>query len=139
MKRIAKVSLLMAAIFTLASCSYRTLDFTVISSKTIQMSIDKSLGKTVEGKSMGFLGLGSSLKGTVDAALESAGPEYDLLIDGVVFTNDYFFVAGYKVKGTAINTAKLRAQMGDEKFSEWLAAHNTQIVTEDGSEVSLAN
>ena len=100
MKRIAKVSLLMAAIFTLASCSYRTLDFTVISSKTIQMSIDKSLGKTVEGKSMGFLGLGSSLKGTVDAALESAGPEYDLLIDGVVFTNDYFFVAGYKVKGS---------------------------------------
>ena len=79
-------------------------------------------GKRVEGKSIGFMGLGATVKGAVDKALEGAGPGYDLLIDGVLYTENYFFVSGFKVTGTAVSSRELRAALGEDGFKQWLAA-----------------
>ncbi len=106
------------------SCSYRLVDFTVISSKNLSLNIDYSQGKQVEGSSTGFLGLGATIKDAMDKALESAGPEYDILVNGVVREIDYVVVMGYKVTGTAISSSKLRAMLGDKGFEEWCKANN---------------
>jgi len=113
------LSILMTAFIGLTSCSYRLVDFTVISSKNHDIDIDLTKGKQVEGKSMGFLGLGASIKDAMDKALQSAGPEYDLLVNGVVRVNDYFLVGGYKVTGTAVSSRSLKAMLGEKEFEEW--------------------
>lgn len=118
------VALFLTALISFSSCSHRLVDFTVISSKNHSLKIDLSQGKQVEGSSMGFLGLGASIKDAMDKALQSAGPEYDLLVNGVVRVNDYFLFGGYKVTGTAISSSKLKAMLGDKGFEEWCKANN---------------
>ena len=113
----------LSVLFMLQSCSMRLVDFTVISSKNCNLRIDKSQGIRVIGNSNGFLGVGASIKDAMDKALQSAGPDYDLLLDGVVRLNDYVFVSGYKVEGTAVSTSKMKAQMGVEAFEEWCKAN----------------
>lgn len=118
-----KLSVLVLCLVFMSSCSYRIIDFTVISSKNVSLKIDKAQGKRVTGSSNGFLGYGASIKDAMDKALQSAGPEYDLLVDGVVKVNDYFLVAGYKVEGTAISTSSLKASLGNEGFKNWCKTH----------------
>ena len=112
------------ALFMFSSCSYRLVDFTVISSKNVSLKIDKSQGIKVSASSNGFLGLGASIKDAMDKALSSAGPDYDLLVDGVVRVNDYFLVSGYKVEGTAISSSKMKASLGVKGFEDWCKANN---------------
>jgi hypothetical protein len=121
-----KLSFFITAIvlLTFSSCSYRLVDFTAISSKNTNLKIDKSQGIRVSGSSNGFLGLGASIKDALDKALQSAGPDYDLLIDGVIRVNDFYLVSGYKVEGTAISTSKMRASLGVKGFEEWCKANN---------------
>jgi len=107
-----------------SGCSHRFLDFTVISSKNHGLQFDVAQGKRTEGKSHGFLGLGATLKGAVDKALENAGAGYDVLVDGVVYREDFFFVSGWKVTGTAVRSRELRAHLGEEGFQQWLKANN---------------
>lgn len=108
----------------LGSCSTRLVDFTVISSKNHSLQIDKSIGIPVKGTSLGFLMIGVSIKDAMDKALQKAGPEYDLLIDGVVRLEDYFLLSGYSVEGMAVNSAKLKKQMGEKGFNEWIKGEN---------------
>ena len=115
---------LLVLIVTSSSCSYRLIDFTVISSKNHGLMIDKSLGKKVEGSSMGFLGFGTSIKAAMDRALEQAGMDFDLLIDGVVYSKDNIVVSGYKVTGIAIRSKELKAQLGEEGFKNWCDENN---------------
>lgn len=116
-----KLSLLivLAIMLTFSSCSYRLVDFTIISSKNYNLKIDKTQGVRVSATSNGFLGIGASIKDAMDKALQSAGPDYDLLIDGVVRVNDYFLVSGYKVEGIAISTSKMKASLGNKGFEDW--------------------
>jgi hypothetical protein len=114
---------LMTLVF-MGSCSTRLVDFTVISSKNHSLQIDKSVGVPVKGTSMGFLGLGVSIKDAMDKALQDAGPEYDLLIDGVVRFVNYPLISGYSVEGMAVNSAKLKKQMGEKGFNEWIEGEN---------------
>ena len=116
------ISLLSVVLFS--SCSYRIVDFTIISSKNHTIRFDMTQGKRVEGKSMGFLGIGTSLKDAMDKALESAGQGYDLLVDGVVQRVDNFFVVGFKVTGTAVRSTEMRASLGEEEFQKWLKDNN---------------
>jgi hypothetical protein len=109
---------------TLSSCSQRLVDFTVISSKNHDLKIDKSQGIRVKGKSMGFLGLGASIKDAMDKALQSAGPDYDLLIDGVVRIEDYFLVSGFVVEGVAVSSSKVKAAAGLKGFNDWYKRQN---------------
>ncbi len=121
-----KFTLLVAltTLFLMSSCSIRVVDFTVISSKNVSLKIDKSQGIRVVGNSNGFLGMGVSIKNAMDNALQSAGPDYDLLVDGVVSYNDYVLVSGYKVEGTAISTSKLKAALGNDGYNNWCKEHN---------------
>ena len=116
------------AIFALtlifSSCSQRLVDFTVISSKNQGLKFDKSKGIRVTGKSFGFLGFGANIKDAMDKALQSAGPQFDLLIDGVVKVESYPFVAGYIVEGTAISSSDLKAMLGNKGFEDWCKANN---------------
>ena len=122
-KKFSFLLIALSVLFMLQSCSMRLVDFTVISSKNCNLRIDKSQGIRVIGNSNGFLGVGASIKDAMDKALQSAGPDYDLLLDGVVRFNDYVFVSGYKVEGTAVSTSKMKAQMGVEAFEEWCKAN----------------
>jgi hypothetical protein len=109
----------MVIVVTFSGCSMRLIDFTVISSKNVNLKIDKSQGIRVSGNSNGFLGVGASIKDAMDNALMSAGPDYDLLIDGVVRVNDYVFVSGYRVEGTAVSTTKMKAMMSPAEYEAW--------------------
>lgn len=135
--KIKQLLLLTVIVFSLSSCSYRLVDFTVISSKNVSLDFDKSEGKQVEGTKSYFLGLGWNIKDAMDRALESAGPEYDLLVDGVVKYTDYPFVLTISVEGTAISSRAMRNKLGDAGFQEWLKENqltynsNTEEITTD--------
>lgn len=120
MKKYFILSLLSVALLTMNSCTTRLVDFTVISSKNVGMRAE---GKLVEAKEMKAFGFNATIKGVIDKALETAGPEYDLLVDGVLSYSSYYFVAGYRVKGKAVNSANIKLAMSDAEFEEWYAAN----------------
>ena len=117
------------AVMTLTSCSFRLVDFTVISSKNVNLDIDRSQGVKTEGKKSYFLGIGWNIKDAMDEALEAAGPEYDMLVDGVVRYTSYPFVSGVTVEGTAVSTKAMKARMGEAGFQEWLKGQD--VLTEE--------
>ncbi|MDO3693963.1 hypothetical protein QVZ41_03750 [Wenyingzhuangia sp. chi5] len=91
--------------------------------------IKKSEGVKVNASKSYFLGFGWNIKDALDIALEEAGPDYDMLIDGVVRYASYPFVLQIKVEGTAVNSQKMIAQMGQEGFNQWISGH--QVTTAD--------
>ena len=123
------ILLALVATFTLSSCSMRLVDFTVISSKNVNLDIDRTQGVKTEGKKTYFLGIGWNIKDAMDIALEKAGPEYDLLVDGVVRYGSYPFIATVTVEGTAVSSSAMKASMSDAGYKEWL--ENQDILTEE--------
>jgi hypothetical protein len=99
----------------ISSCTSRLIDFTTISSKNVVMRVpNESKGVRVSGEDYVFVFLGvplgvPNLKAATDRAIESAGKDYDCLIDGVVYTKRKWYVLfgkmGYEVQGTPIKTA----------------------------------
>ena len=126
--RKATSKLLMASalvsLLVFSSCSQRIIDFTVISSKNHDLGFDKSKGMMVKGKSMGFFGIGANVKAAVDDALEQAGPSYDILIDGKLSTMVYPFYSGYVTEGIAVQSGKMRSELGEEGFEKWCLEHD---------------
>ena len=118
--KIKMYSLLVVGVLLLSSCSARLVDFTVISSKNHSIKFNIEQGIATKGKSMGFLAIGVNIKDAMDEALESAGPQYDILVNGVVRAKNYPFYGGFEVEGTAVNSRKLIAQLGEKGFNEWL-------------------
>ena len=108
-----------AALVTFASRTQRLIDFTIISSKNVSLNIDRTAGKEVSGKSMGFLGFGVNIKDAMDETLSNEGSEYDLLIDGVAKFKSYYFVSGYTFKGVAVSSRQMKAALGSKGFEEW--------------------
>ena len=76
--------------------------------------MDRNKGRTTEGKKGYFLGFGWNLKDAIDDAIRSAGPQYDLLIDGIVRVQNLPFVLVVKVEGVAVSSSDLKAEMGNE-------------------------
>ncbi|MGH7451329.1 MAG: hypothetical protein ACRENG_08310 [bacterium] len=77
-------------------------------------------GKRVEGKDGVYwlltIPLGTpNLKEAVDRAIEKAGPGYDALIDGVMYTQNFWYFltgySGYKIIGTPVKTSELLAEL----------------------------
>lgn len=109
--------LVSALAFTLllTGCSYRMIDFTVISSKNVQLHLpDGASGPRTEGVHsvpIIFFPLGRpNIKEATDRAIENAGSQYDALIDGVVSSYTFYFIFGVTkitVEGTPINTKML--------------------------------
>jgi len=118
------IALFALTVLILSGCSHRLVDFTIISSKNHSLAFDRTQARQEKGTSMGFLGMGTSIKAAMDKALEQAGREYDLLIDGVVYAKNFPFVSGYEVRGLAVSSAWLRAELGNEGFQNWLAENN---------------
>lgn len=119
--KIKNLFALAIAALLLSSCSARLVDFTVISSKNHSIKFNLDEGKATSGKSMGFLSLGVNIKDAMDEALENAGPQYDVLVNGVVRAKSYPFYGGFEVEGTAVNSRKLIAQLGKEGYKNWLS------------------
>jgi hypothetical protein len=100
---------LIVGMFLATSCNQRLLDFTVISSKNVTLRLpDDAKGPRTTGKDLKTC-TAPQLKAAVDKAIETAGPGYDALIDGVVFQRNELFRAGWVVEGTPIKTTKLKA------------------------------
>ncbi|MEK7477511.1 MAG: hypothetical protein AAB152_17965 [Candidatus Coatesbacteria bacterium] len=91
---------------TLAGCSQRIIDFTVISSKNINLPVARGSSR-VTGEDCKIFGR-PELKGAVDRAIESAGTDYDGLVDGVLYFKTGFLglMHCYTVEGTPINSKK---------------------------------
>jgi len=109
MKKINLILSLAACSLLATSCSTRLIDFTVISSKNVTLRLpDDAKGPRTVGKDMKTCGA-PQLKSAVDKAIETAGPGYDALIDGVVFSRQGFMSQGWVVEGTPVKTSKLKA------------------------------
>jgi hypothetical protein len=96
----------------LSGCTIRMVGFTVISTKNVKIpTVDKGKRVTGEDCVVVFLipfGI-PNMKEAIDRTIENAGPEYDALVDGVVYQINHSFLFGqqcFKVEGTPINTKK---------------------------------
>lgn len=99
----------------LAGCTLRLVDFTVISTKNVQ--VPKAKSQRVDGKDCNLVPFSMpNMKEAVDRAIESAGGDYDALVDGVVYAQNIWLVIGtwtcYTIEGTPINT-KAKSSMKD--------------------------
>lgn len=88
MKKI--LTIFLYAIFVLSINSCRLTDFTVITTKNVPIDTEKTAPRS-KGK-------GWTVKDAIDQAIEKAGPEYNALIDGVIYEGLF----RYKVVGTPI-------------------------------------
>ena len=119
------VTLSIFTVFT--SCSYRIVDFTIVSSKNVYLgNIDKTAQRVV-GKHT-TINPTNAVKEAIDKAIEKAGSEYDALVDGVVKVSSYycifFYIYVYKVEGTPIKTLQLKADLGEKEFENWCQTHD---------------
>ena len=105
MKRTGVTLTLMLLIPLVSGCTQRMIDFTVISSKNMQLQFpSEATGPRVEGQDMVLfviIPFGTpNLKEAVDRAIEQAGPGYDALIDGVIYQKNLLFLFLQESTGT---------------------------------------
>ncbi len=138
MKKVNKLTILgLLVVFLMlifSGCTRRLVDFTVISSKNVNMKVkDTGKGNRVVGKDQVYwfitIPLGSpNLKEAIDRAIESAGPNFDALVDGVVYSYSYWYilsgVTGFKVEGTPIKTTELISELKENGEDIDLAMQN---------------
>jgi hypothetical protein len=84
--------------------------------------VDTSQGVKTEGSKSYVFGFGFNIKDALDLALENAGTEYDILMDGVVRYSNYFVVTTVEVEGTAYNSRAMRTAMSEEDYQNWLSS-----------------
>lgn len=114
----------------LSGCTTRVTDFTVISTKNTALTVGHRKGNRVTGESCAVVVLFPfgipSVKQAIDNAIENAGnPEYDALVDGVVYYKNHSFLFGeicYEVQGTAVVGAAARAEGSPEIWPRSVAA-----------------
>lgn len=108
MTKVRNLIVLFVALVVLGGCSTRLVDFTVISSKNVNVPT-KQKGQRVTGEDCVFVFISipfgiPNMKEAIDRAIETAGPSYDALVDGVVYQTHNPFQMCFKVEGTPINT-----------------------------------
>ncbi len=102
MKKFLVLVVLLVVAFSFSACTFRIVDFTVISSKNTD--VKGKVGKRVKGSDGKCIMLGiPNMKEAIDRAIQKE-PGADALIDGVVYQKSYPFYMVYEVEGTAINT-----------------------------------
>ncbi|MBS1213728.1 MAG: hypothetical protein H6R26_2345, partial [Proteobacteria bacterium] len=106
------IIVLFAVVVFLAGCTIRMVDFTAISTKNVRIPTTEK-GPRVTGEDCIVVVIFPfgipNMKEAIDQAIEKAGPDYDALVDGVVYYVNQSFLFGrqcYKVEGTPINTKK---------------------------------
>jgi len=109
-KKFLLILVLAVAMVAFLGCTRRITDFTIISSKNVNVPGER--GSRTTGKdcawSVLFVPGTPNMKEAMDNSIENAGSEYDALLDGVVKSKFYYFVLAskscYIVEGTAVNT-----------------------------------
>jgi hypothetical protein len=102
MKKFLVLVVLLVVAFSFSACTYRLVDFTVISSKNT--AVKGKVGKRVKGSDGKCVYLGiPNMKEAIDRAIQQE-PGADALIDGVLYLKYYVFWQVYEIEGTAINT-----------------------------------
>ncbi|GAL65094.1 hypothetical protein [Algibacter lectus] len=70
--------------------------------------------------------IGTNIEDAISLALENAGPGYDMLIDATLKVNYYYMIIYFSnyitVEGTAVNSAELKAEMGEQEYYKWLSS-----------------
>jgi len=102
-----------AACVVAAGCSHRMVDFTAISTKNHDIQVaqegQRTMGESCRHQVLWFPWGEARLKEAIDGGLEKAGPDYDVLVDGVVYntyTNFLFYARQcYEVEGTPVQTS----------------------------------
>lgn len=89
-----KFILFMLVVIAVVLSSCRVTDFTVISSKNVDLNVNKDAARV---KAWGW-----TVKDALDKAIEKSGSGNNALIDGVIYQR--FF--GYSVKGTPVKITK---------------------------------
>ena len=120
--------LLAMTLMVLSGCTRRMIDFTVISSKNVDLGDNRAaIGQVrVEGTDACWFVLfipmcQPNIKEAVDQAIESAGPGYDALIDGVLSQTTWHVLltgkVAFIVEGTPVKTAEMHGgeDDGDER------------------------
>ncbi len=102
MKKLLVFAVLLVFAFSFSACTYRLVDFTVISSKNT--AVKGKVGKRVKGSDgkCVFLGV-PNMKEAIDRAIQQE-PGADALVDGVLYMKVYPYYQVYEIEGTAINT-----------------------------------
>lgn len=121
MKKKSLILVLAVFLGTVGCIQQRLMDLTVVSTKQTRINVSKAgKGDRVEGEDrvyyLIFIPLGKpDLKEAIDRAIESAGPEYDALVDCVVYSHhSWWILSGYsaiKIVGTAIKTSEVRTAL----------------------------
>lgn len=134
-----KIIIAVIAIFSISSCTHRLTDFTIISTKNIDLSRSgtfKRAGSRITGKDVAhivlFIPTGiPNLKEAIDRAIESSRGAV-ALVDGVVYSKSWFaFLYGqsmYIVEGTPLldpSIAMNDTPIGDTYTSIVLAKDGT--------------
>ena len=142
MKRtlVGQITLVMMLMILASGCSRRMMDYTIISSKNMQLQIPSdAVGPRVEGKDevwVIIIPLGTpNIKEAVDRAIESAGPGYDALIDGVLYqTTRYYVLAskiGYRIEGTPIRTSLVSFESTGEHGNRPVIYHSSHGISNE--------
>lgn len=141
-----RVLFIPALLLILSACTTRVTDFTIISTKNHQINVSQEArGPRVEGEDMAamilFIPTGQpNVKNAVDRAIESAGPGYDALVDGVVNYYFAYFILGasfgYKVEGTPIKTSDMQASLMDANGASSASFHRRNILFHSRLDIS---
>lgn len=139
--------LLAMSLMVLSGCTRRMIDFTVISSKNVDLGDNRAAIGTVRVEGVDacwwvtFIPLCvPNMKEAVDRAIESAGPGYDALIDGVVSSSAWHVLLTGKnsfiVEGTPVKTGDMhQGGGGDETALGPVLYHSSLGIS---NEVALA-
>jgi hypothetical protein len=107
----AGILALLVLVGVATGCSRRITDFSIISTKDVNVESASRSDKRVVGQDCVVVILFPwgvpDLEEAIDDAIEKAGPGYDALIDGVVYYKDKSFLFGkvcYEIEGTPIST-----------------------------------
>ncbi len=101
-------------------CTVRLVDFTAISTKNVRLP-SEGRGPRAKGSDCKVFGI-PNMKEAIDRTIEGAGPDYDMLVDGVLYQTTMPFHNCFTIEGTPINSKRAVA-MG-EKLPETAWAHS---------------
>ena len=127
MKRYLRMFAVGLSLLSLVGCASRLTDFTVISTKNVQVSQAK--GKRVTGRDCAVFAT-PNMKEAIDSAVEKAnktGQDYDALVDGVVYLRSWLLFQCIEVEGTPINTRAKASQSYLNRKDLWLHSKRSEM------------
>ncbi|WP_430934160.1 hypothetical protein [Saccharicrinis sp. 156] len=98
----------------------------IVTNKSNNVVTSYQGNKKVTGDSYHPYLMGTNIDDAINGALEKAGPDYDMLIDATLEVNYYYMIIYFSnyitVEGTAVNSAELKAEMGEQEYFKWLSS-----------------